>query len=159
MFGPVICNVVLNLFLSGLGNVIKKSFHALPAAAFAIFRAAAIFITNDEIFFQLNVRVRYKRYSLSHARREHERANFFLQGTDSKPSLYKTGLLFTLQFKHTLKKRGALSYKVGNKTGKEFIRPGHYNEDGIVKMLQNAFSNHPLSISTHTPTHLDNWKK
>ena len=56
---------------------------------------------------------------------------------------------------HTLKKRGALSYKVGNITDKELIRPGHYNEDGIVKMLQKAFSNHPLSISTHTLTH--NW--
>ena len=54
---------------------------------------------------------------------------------------------------HTLKKRGAISHKVGNITEKELIRPGHYNEDGIVKMLQNAFSNHPLSISTHTPTH------
>ena len=54
---------------------------------------------------------------------------------------------------HTLKQRGGLFYKVENTTNKEFIRPGPYNEDEIVKMLQKAFSNHPLSISTHTPTH------
>ena len=54
---------------------------------------------------------------------------------------------------HTLKQRCRLFYKVENTTNKEFIRPGHYNEDGIVKMLQNAFSNHPLLISTHTPIH------
>ena len=54
---------------------------------------------------------------------------------------------------HTLKQRGGLFYKIGNTTNKEFIRPGHYNENEFVKMLQNAFSNHPLSISTHTPSH------
>ena len=53
---------------------------------------------------------------------------------------------------HTLKQRGGLFYKIGN-TINRVIRPGHYNENEIVKMLQNAFSNHPLSISTHTPTH------
>ena len=54
---------------------------------------------------------------------------------------------------HTLKQRGGPFYKIGKTTNKEFIRPGHYNEDGIVKMSKKAFSDNPLSISTHTPTH------
>ena len=94
----------------------------------------------------------FTRYGLSHARRENKRANFFLQGTDSEPLVYQASCSLYNSW-HTLKQRGGLFYKVGNTTNKEFIRPGHYNEDGIVKSLEKAFSENPLLISTHTPTH------
>ena len=141
----------------------KKIFPSLAFGGFyGFFFASGVFahlakvsiFANNTLFSIENLFCKLIIYGLSHARREHERANLFLQGTDSEPSLYKVGLLFSLQFMaYFEKKRGALSYKVGNITEKDLIRPGHYNEDGIVKMLQNAFSNHPLSISTHTLTH------
>ena len=77
----------------------------------------------------------------------------FLQGTDSRPSVCQVGLLCAFQFMAHFEKRDGLFYKVGNTTDKEYIRPGHYNEDGIVKRLEKAFSDNPLLISTHTPTH------
>ena len=78
---------------------------------------------------------------------------FFFKVPISNPRFIRLASCSLYNSWHTLKQRGALFYKVGNKTNKEFIRPGHYNEDGIMKMLKKAFSDNPLFISTHSPTH------
>ena len=79
---------------------------------------------------------------------------FFFKEQIPNPRLIKLASCSLYNSWHTLKQRGGLFYKVENTTNKEFIRPGHHNEDGIVNMLQNAFTNHSLLISTHTPTHI-----
>ena len=154
MFCPVICTVVVNLFLSVLGNFLKKSFHALSLAAFAIFIAAAIFITNDEIFFQLNVRVRLQVRMVvltvvvplnEHTVNDQPIPNpNYIRLLSS--SLYNSWF--------NLRQTGDISVFDDNKEAFTILRltEGHYSLETIAKDLSNVFTSNGFELLTEINT-------
>ena len=98
VFGPVICTVAVNLFLSALGNFFKKFFFALSSAAFAIFIASAIFIRNYEVFFSIECScAALSKDGCAHCCRALERTFCLFCPADCKTKLYQTVELFALQ--------------------------------------------------------------
>ena len=155
MFGPVICTVAVNLFLSALGIFFKKSFHALSSAAFAIFIASAIFIRNYEIFFQLNVRVRFqvRMVVLTVVAPSNEHTVYFDQPIP-KPNYISLLSCSLYNSWFNLKRTGEISVFDDNKKAATVLRltEAHYSLEKITKDLSDVFTSNGFELSTEINT-------